>query len=161
MGNIVNTLLSTAISLFSHVGTYSFLDLTGVISHPSLGSFTLTGKGVGEITISMANDKTSHEIGIDGAILATQVPGNNGTLILSIQQTSALNNWLLKWANYLQNEQTPRNEWLMTTILIKSKSLKIEHKIAGVSPQKIPDSQYQAQGQRVTWVLMAADIQTT
>jgi hypothetical protein len=126
-----------------------------------VGAYNLIGEGIGDITISMANDRTAHEIGVDGAVLATQLPGNNGTLMLSIQQASKLNAWLLKWANYLQNEKTARNEWLMTTVLLKGKAMKIEHKMSGVSPQKIPDRPYQAQGQRVTWVLMCADIQTT
>jgi hypothetical protein len=161
MADIIQTLLSPISFLFAPVTTYSFLDLTGTINHPGVGAYNLIGEGIGDIIISRPGDRTSHEVGVDGAILALQVPGNNGTLTLSIQQASKLNGWLLKWANYLQNEKTAPNEWLMTTALIKSKSMKMEHKLSGISPWKIPDISYQAQGQRVTWVLMASDIQTT
>ena len=34
------------------------------------------------------------------------------------------------------------------------------HMITGLSFMKVPDKSYQAQGQQLTWVLMAADIQS-
>ena len=34
------------------------------------------------------------------------------------------------------------------------------HTASGISPQKVPDKPYQAQGQKVTWVLMCADVQS-
>jgi hypothetical protein len=160
MADIVQKILSPISFLFPPTATYSCLDLTGAINHPSIGAYNLIGEGIGDITISMATDRTMHEIGVDGVVLATQIPGNNGTLTLNLQQTSALNRWLIKWVNHLNNKDTARNEWLMATALIKSKSLQCEHKFSGLSPQKIPDLSYQAQGQRIKWVLMAADIQT-
>lgn len=160
MANILRTVLSVVSSLFSPVSTYSFLDLTGVINHPSVGAYTLTGQGTGEITISMATDRTSHDIGVDGAVIPLQIPGNNGTITIRVQQTSSLHRWLLGWHNYLTSKSTPPNEWLMTTVLIRGRTMGIQHLMRGVSPQKIGDLPYRAQGDLVTWTLMAADIQT-
>ncbi|TWH46333.1 phage protein [Sporomusa sp. KB1] len=160
MADFWKSALAVVSSLFAPVSTYSFLDLTGVINHPSFGAYTLTGKGVGEITISMATDSTNHDIGVDGAVIPTQIPGRNGMITIRVQQTSTLHKWLLGWHNYLSGPGTPRNEWLMTTVLIRGRTLKIQHTARGVSPQKIGDIPYRAQGDLVTWNLMAADIQT-
>jgi hypothetical protein len=43
-------------------------------------------------------------------------------------------------------------------ITIKSKNLGDSTVCTGVSPQKLADRPYQAQGQHVTWNLMAAEI---
>lgn len=161
MADIVQKILSPVSFLFAPKSTYSFLDLTGTINHPGVGAYNLIGEGIGELTIATSGDRTIHEIGLDGATIATQVPGSNGTLTLSIQQTSPLHKWLLRWATHITNKNTSRDQFLMATALIRSKSLQTEHKISGISPQKVPNISYQAQGQRVSWVLMAADIQTT
>ena len=50
--------------------TYSFLDMAGSLAHPDLGAYVFTGQGVGSVTISMASDKTAHDIAADGAIMA-------------------------------------------------------------------------------------------
>ncbi len=38
--------------------TYSFLDVTGSIHCDAVGDYIFTGKGVGSITISMAQERT-------------------------------------------------------------------------------------------------------
>ena len=74
--------------LFDHT-VYSFLDLSGVISHPAVGtSYTFTGQGVGRVVVSMEEDKTFHEIGVDGTVILGKIPGNAGKLTIECQQTS-------------------------------------------------------------------------
>ena len=41
--------------------TYSFEDTTVTINHPSIGSYSAYGTGIGEIAISMSNDITAHD----------------------------------------------------------------------------------------------------
>jgi hypothetical protein len=139
------------------ISTYSFLDLTGNIAHPSVGAFNFTGEGIGEMSISMATDRTAHDVAADGAVMVSKLAGSNGTITIQAQQTSSLHNWLLLWYNYLYLADT--DEWVKTAVLIRAPKMKKTHLATGVSPQKIGDTPYQAQGQRVTWTLMCADIQ--
>lgn len=140
------------------ISTYSFLDITGSISHPALGAYTFTGEGIGDMTVSMSTDRTSHDVAADGAVMVSKLAGSNGSITISAQQTSALHNWLVKWYNYLY--QAPTNEWAQTNVLVRAPQMGKAHVAVGVSPQKIGDQPYQAQGQRVTWNLMCADLQT-
>lgn len=137
--------------------TYSFLDLSGAIAHPAKGAYTFTGEGVGEVTVAMATERTVHDVAADGSVMISKIAGNNGTLSLSVQQTSGIHKWLLEWYNYLV--QAPTNEWAQTTAALRNTSDGSSHIVTGISPQKVPDKPYQGQGQRVTWVLMAADVQ--
>lgn len=136
--------------------TYSFLDVTGSIHCDKVGDYIFTGKGVGSITISMAQERTAHDVAADGSVMVSKVAGNNGTVTIEVQQTSPLNRWLTNWAHALWTGAT--DIWASTSMLIRCTNTGTTHVITGVSPQKQPDTPYQNQGQRVTWTLMAADI---
>jgi hypothetical protein len=90
--------------------------------------------------------------------MITKIKTRSGTLPLVVQQTSSANKWLQKWANYL--ETASASEWATTTVMIRSKATGETINCNGVSPQKMADKLFQAQGQNVTWNLMAADIQS-
>lgn len=140
------------------MSTYSFLDVTGSITHPSVGAYTFTGEGIGEMSVSMSTDRTAHDVAADGAVMVSKLAGSNGTITIQAQQTSSLHNWLLNWYNYLYAADT--DEWAQSNILIRAPKMGRSHVATGVSPQKIGDTPYQAQGQRVTWTLMCADLQS-
>lgn len=141
-----------------NISTYSMLDVTGSITHPGVGAYTFTGEGVGEMTVSMATDRTSHDVAADGSVMVSKMPGNNGSITIQVQQTSTFNAWLVKWYNYLDAAKT--DEWAETNILIRAPEMGVSHVAIGVSPQKIGDQPYQAQGSRITWTLMCANLQT-
>ena len=81
--------------------TYSFLDMTGSLSHPTIGDYVFTGEGVGQITVAYATERTSHDVAADGSVMVSKVAGNNGTITIECQQTSAVHKWLLAWYNAL------------------------------------------------------------
>ena len=137
--------------------TYSFLDLSGAVAHPTFGAYTFNGQGVGSVSVSMATDRSSHDIAADGSIMVSKIAGNNGSVTIECQQTSNIHKWLLAWFNFLVISDT--SEWAKTTALLRNTSDGSSHVISGISPQKVPDKPYQAQGQRVTWTLLAADVQ--
>lgn len=137
--------------------TYSFLDLSGAVAHPALGAYTFTGEGVGEVVISSATEKSSHDVAADGSILVSKIAGNNGSISISVQQNSPVDTWLLAAYNYLINANA--DEWAQMAATLRSASFNRTHILTGMSFQKKPDRSYQAQGQRVNWVLMVADIQ--
>lgn len=136
--------------------TYSFKDVIGVIQHVSVGQYSLTGEGTGEIGITFAGDKTSQEIAVDGGVFVLRIPGNNGTITLNIQQTSPLNHWLAKWYKYISYAKP--SEWAKATIYIRNSINGQEYKAIGVSPQNHPDVNFKAQGQTILWVLACADL---
>jgi len=143
-------------SLFDHT-VYSFLDLSGVMAHPVLGSFVFSEGGVGQIVISMAHDKTFHEIDTRGIVLGAKIPGHNGQIHIQCQQTSNAHKWL-QWAyNTLYSSQDPA-QWMKMAATLRNICDGTSHEIRGMSFNKIPDKAYAAQGQMVDWVLMAADI---
>ncbi|WP_201264982.1 phage protein [Brevibacillus reuszeri] len=136
--------------------TYSFADVSMVISHPSKGQFVATGAGLGSISISMATDRSTHDVSADGSVMVSKIKGRNGNITVSAQQTSDLHKWLIKLFSYLEN--APTAEWAKAAITIRSTSMQDLIRVTGVSFQKLPDRPFQAQGQQVSWVFMAADI---
>lgn len=136
--------------------TYSFAALNIVFSHPSVGQRVVAGEGIGTITITMTTDRSAQDVGADGAIMTSKILGRNGTAAIAIQQTSALDAWLLGWYNYV--EQADASEWAQMTISARDTLNGRQFTLSGVSPQKLPDRPYQAQGQLVTWTVMAQDV---
>lgn len=136
--------------------TYSFEDVTGSFNHPSVGAASTTGAGLGTIAISMAGDKTAHDKAADGSVMISKLAGKNGTVNITMQQTSELHKYLIKWYNYI--DTAGPSEFARMNLTIKSNNLGDITTCTGVSPQKLADRPYQAQGQMVTWPLMAAEI---
>jgi hypothetical protein len=136
---------------------YSFSDVSMTISHPAVGQYVANGEGLGNINTTMATDRTAHDTAADGTVMISKIKGRSGSHSIAVQQTSALNAWLLKLYNYL--ETAPSNQWANTMIILRAPSMQDLITSTGVSFQKLPDKPYQAQGQQITWNLMAADIQ--
>lgn len=138
--------------------TYSFSDVSMTISHPSKGQYIMeAGEGVGSITIANTNDNTAHDVAADGGVMVTKIRARNGTVAISMQQTSSLHKWLVNLYNYLEAAAT--DQWANTGITVRAPKMQKKYTMAGVSPQKPADEPFQAQGQNITWTLMAADIQ--
>lgn len=135
---------------------YSFADVSFVISHPSVGKFTITGEGVGSVSIARANDMTQHDVAADGSVMVSKIVTDNGTIALAIQQTSAAHKWLKKWADYLK--VAPTSEYALSTAILKNPAVGETISMSGVTPQKRADTAFQQAGQQVTWNLMAAKI---
>ena len=136
---------------------YSFADVSMVISHPSVGQFIATGQGIGTASVTMSTERSAHDISADGSVMVSKILGRNGNIVINAQQTSALHKWLLKYFNYVEGATT--NEWATAKVIIRSPVMQDMITLTGVSPQKIADKPFQAQGQHVAWTLMAADIQ--
>ncbi len=136
--------------------TYSFQDVTCSFQHPAVGAKSSTGAGIGTISIAMASDRTHHEAAADGKIMVSKLIARNGTIAITMQQTSELHKYLIKWYNYIDIAEP--SQWALMTLTINSKNLGDTTSCTGVSPQKLADRPYQAQGQNITWNLMAAEI---
>jgi len=130
-------------------GTYSFQDVIVTFKVPYFAAFSSTGAGLGSISIVPSTTKTIQDVAADGRVMISKVAGNNGTIAITMQQNSLLHKNLLNWYNYI-NTTASTSDWASTTVIIANAT--------GVSPQKLADKPYQAQGQMITWTLMAANI---
>lgn len=90
----------------ARVYTYSFEDTSLTISHPGFGTYTAYGTGLGNISISYANDVTSHNVASDLAVVVSKWVARNGTVNLEILQSSDFNAWLKKFAAFLEESST-------------------------------------------------------
>jgi glutamine cyclotransferase len=140
------------------ITTYSFLDVSVSISHPNVGTYSAVGEGIGSIAISRSNDVSAQDVSGDGSVMVSKIRARNGSISFTIQQTSGFNRWLNKWYNYLEGANT--SVWADTKIIVRAPQMGKVTTLIGVSPQKFADEPYQAQGQNLTWALLAADIQT-
>jgi len=137
--------------------TYGFKDVDATISHPSYGSYTLQGEGVGELSITKTTERTTHDVAADGSIMVSKIEGNNGNVVVQCQQTSGVHNWLQGLFNYLASADT--DEWAQISLTVKANHMKKTHYCTYGAMQKEGDNPYQAQGQKISWTLMFADIQ--
>ena len=138
------------------ITTYSFADVSFVMSHPAVGSFTFTGEGVGSISFNMANDATTHDAAADGSIMISKILAENGAFVLNLHQTSEGHKWLKKWNAYIKS--APTNQWAQANGILKNPALGEQINFTAISPQKRADGNFQAHGQLVAWNLMAARI---
>jgi hypothetical protein len=137
---------------------YSFIDHSVNIQHPSIGQLSLQGGGIGSITVTKVTDRTVHDLAADGSVLVSKVAGENGTIALSIQQTTDAEKWLQNWFNYIKDSATPSSEYALATITIRNNITGAVTTATGVAPQKEPDDNMQAQGQQRVWTMLAASI---
>ncbi len=138
--------------------TYSFLDLSGALVHPSLGAYIFTGQGVGQVTVTMDTERSAHSVAADGTIMVSKIAGHNGKIQIQCQQTSNVHKWLTAAENAVYIADT--DQWASMTATLRNTSDGTTHIITGMSFGKVPDKVYQAEGQMVTWTLWAANIQS-
>ena len=135
--------------------TYSFDDVDVVFTHPGLGQYVVSGKGIGSISVTMQTDKTSHDVAADGSVMISKIPGDNAAIDIEIQQTSAFHKWLTNYYNFVL--LSPSAVWAQAFITIRDKVGGTLITAFDVSPLKKADKPYQAQGQRVTWPFLSAN----
>jgi len=140
---------------------YSYKDVSLAFVHPLVPSLYLTGEqGSGQIVISNSTDHTVHAVAADGTTMVSYVAGNPGHLTLEMQQTSTLNLALLAWFNAVKiaADAGGVSDWASATVIVRSLLDGAVHTLLGVSPLKVPDKTYAAQGGNITWTLMAATV---
>lgn len=137
--------------------TYSFQDISCVISHPAIGQHIVTGSGAKTLALSMSGDISAHDIAADGSVMISKIPVPNGTITITAQQTSPLHDFMTKWYNYIKSADS--SAFATGSITIRSPQMKVLHQCSGVSIQKKADKTYEATGGNVAWACMAAKIE--
>lgn len=137
--------------------TYSFLDTILSLAFAT-GGMTITGKGIGDVTVGMDQDRSSMESSADGNIMISKIPGNQGRITINVQQTSDAHKFLLAMYNALIIG--PPSIWAQGAGLMRSLSDSTSHTFTGLCFLKLGDKGYDKQSKNVTWVLLAGDIQS-
>jgi hypothetical protein len=134
--------------------TYSFADVTCVISHDLVGQKSVNGEGLGKITVSYLDNLTESDLGADGAIMVTKVESSRAKITIEVQQTSSVNAYLIKYANAVRN--APSGSWAKGSIAIKENfdnGIKISASYCSLI--KRPDRSDAQQGDHVTWEFLS------
>ena len=143
--------------------TYSFKNTIGAFAHPLVGAFSFAGQiGAGQFVVTMATERTVHDTAADGTVMPSYLAGDSGSVSIEVQQTSDFHAFLMEWYNAAKTQADGGDvsNWANATLTIRSTVDGSTHICSGGSPSKIPDKVYAAQGGRLTWVLMFADIQS-
>lgn len=138
--------------------TYSFSDLSGSLTHPLVGAYLFTGQGVGQLQFQPNVDMTIHEYGIGGIVLLTKVPATGGKLIISCQQSSMVNKWLLYTLGQISGADNAMQEWGRMTGLIRNIQDGSHFTLRGISFTGIPPHTWAATGGQIVWELMYASL---
>lgn len=139
------------------MNTYSFLDCILILAFPT-GAMTITGKGIGDFSVSMTQERSAMQAAADGTIMISKIAGNHGQLTINVQQTSDAHKFLLAMYNALII--LPPSMWAQAAGLARCTSDSTSHTFTGMCFQKLGDKGYEAQGKNVSWVLLCGDIQS-
>jgi hypothetical protein len=147
------------------LSTYSGLAVNFSMAHPFIGVIQASGvaqKGIKTVSIRMAVDQANIQVGMDGAVVPSVLPGDQGEIELAVWQTSTLHHEFLAWYNSLKSARDAGDvtQWFSATMLIAHSIDGTIHTCSGVGPSKVPDKPYSEQAQTVTWVLKACNITT-
>jgi hypothetical protein len=145
----------------SSASVYSFKDLSGALDSV-IGPFAFSGKiGAGQISIDMDTEKTAVDTAADGAIMLSHMAGDSGSIQIEVQQTSIFHKFLLRLYNTLKTAADAGDDsnWASTGLSLRNVTDGTSHVLTGICFSKIPTKVYTAQGQKLTWKLIAADVQ--
>lgn len=143
--------------------TYSGKDVNFAMNAAFVGAIQAAGvssSGLAQLSIRMTEVQSKLEVGMDGAVVPSVIPGDQGEIELQVWQTSALHLQLLSWYDQLKaaRDAGDVSQWFGSSVVIKSVVDGSSHYATHVGPQKVPDKVYEKQAQRVTWILMACNI---
>lgn len=146
----------------NQASTYSFKDTSGGFNHPIAGPFAFSGQiGAGRFVVEMHTDRTVLDTAADGLVMPSAVAGNSGSLSIEIQQTSVLHLFLVSWFNLIKVafDLGDVSQWASAAVSLVNKVDGSTHVLTGVAPTKIPTKTYGPQGEKLTWVLLACNIE--
>ena len=144
--------------------TYSGKDLNGSVNNLyAPGGIQFSGiaeSGVAQVTVRMTQTQSSLQVGMDGAVVPSVIPGDQGEIEISVWQTSTLHQEFLALYNALKTQRDlgDVSQWFGTTILIQNIVDGSSHLGTGCGFSKVPDKTYTEQAQRVNWTFMCSTI---
>jgi len=136
--------------------TYGIKDLNVVITHPALGQLTLNGAALDNITFAFAEEGFVQDWAADGSTMTSKQEANHGTVAITVLQTSEAHKWLTRAYNYVNGARL--SESAKFALLATGSDMQVTHEGKNMAIQKRADKPYQAQGQKITWTLLAGTL---
>jgi hypothetical protein len=145
--------------------TYSGKDLTGSVVNTVYAPAGIQLSGIAEVGINgihvrMAVNQSSLQVGMDGAVVPSVIPGDNGTIEIEVWQTSTVHQQFLSLYNSLKaaRDTGDVSQWFGNTIYIQNVVDGSSHYATGCGFMKIPDKAYGQQAVVVNWVFECANV---
>jgi hypothetical protein len=147
----------------TQLGTYSGRDVSFALAGPLSGNISGGGiaeKGLAQLTVRMATTQSVLQVAMDGSVVPSVVPGDNGEMELQVWQTSTLQQQLINWHNQATaaRDVGDVSNWFGQTCIFASTLDGSSHIGTGCALQKVPDKTYAEQAGRVTWIIVACSI---
>lgn len=137
--------------------TYSFSDHNIVLAPVGYPVYQISGQGLGSIGFDYESPNSMNSRAADGNVITSKIQADNGSLHLTVQQTSYLHTWLKGAFNFL-NAADP-SLWAASAITISTISGFELVLATGVSFEKRAPITYEAQVGMLTWTFLAQSIQ--
>jgi hypothetical protein len=146
------------------LATYSPKDVNVAGNFAFVGAIVaagIAGNGLARITVTMTEPRSHVDIGMDGAVIPSAIPGNHGEVELQVWQTSTLHHQLLAWYNACQAAMDAGDvsQWFGSSLLILSVTDGSSHVCTGVGPMQVPPKSYDKQADKISWKLICCNIQ--
>lgn len=137
--------------------TYSFPSVSANITGTN-GAFSLSdGNAEGGITVAMAGDKNSQQVGAAGEVMNVLHAANNGTITARFLKTSSTNAML---QTMYDADRADPSAWGGNQIKIRNVDTGDDITATGVAFKKFPDNVYDTAGPALEWTLDCATIDT-
>lgn len=137
--------------------SYSFVDVSCIVSHPLIGQRQFTGESSESVTVAYTDDRTQSAIAADGSVMHSKIVSSRGTVTLELQQTSTNNTWLTNAVNVVDNASTPDwSHWTITIVENFDNGIKTVASYCAL--QKRPDRKDAQNGDNISWPFLAMSI---
>ncbi len=142
-------------------GVYSLNDISLVHYHPDLKKkqlgLTNDGDG-GRITISYSGDMSSHTNTATGYVVVNRLVAKNGSCTIEVPNNSTADKHLREWIKYLRNPKTKTARFALATLTLTDPTANRTLLMTGVTPQKVPDENYDQTAGNRQYVLLYAEM---
>jgi hypothetical protein len=106
------------------------------------------------VAIEYAGDSARITPGADGSAVLNRMAGRSGTIQVDCQQVADANEYLMKFAKYLEN--CPTSRFALGSLIVYDGDKMVT--CTGVAPQKKAGMNFDAESQNRPWTLLAVDI---
>jgi len=143
--------------------TYSGRDLSGTLVNVIFGSISLSGikaEGIEKVMVRMTTSHANLKTGMDGAVVPSYVPGESGEVEFQVWQTSTIHQQFLAAYNTIATAAAAGDvsQAFGCTLFMSNTTDGSSHTCTGGTFDKVPDKNYEAEAQVVSWLLKFANI---
>ncbi|MBZ9939137.1 DUF3277 family protein [Mesorhizobium sp. BR1-1-16] len=139
------------------MAAYSFIDIVGSLIGPGISQSIGAGSGNAEggIKIPRAEPKNTMTVGADGTGMHSLHAGNHGSISIELLKTAPLNQILSAAYNFQRSSSA---NWGRNSISVRDPARGDWWTCTQVAFEKVPDIAYAKDGDTLTWVFNAVQI---